>query len=738
MKKAFKVVLVLSAIALTAVIAVFAAYLAITKDAKLDESKLTDYGRCITVCDKDGKEITNASLSAKRKSVRLADLKDYTVNAFIASEDRMFYKHSGLNYKRMVKALITNIGSRSFRQGASTISQQLIKNTHLTGDKTISRKLKEIKLTRALEKKYPKDEILEMYLNTIYFGHNCYGLESAAQFYFGTTANNLDLAESATLAGLLSSPNNYSPFKDGEKCLERRNIVLGAMKNCGFIEKSEYDEAVKSCLPQQVGRRAGGNSDYLSAVFEELENIFPAADLVIEGCKIITFMDADLQKIVEAKTETDAACIVTSVDGGVKAYRSDIGRARRQPGSTIKPLLVYAPAIEEKLISPATKIADEPINFGGYCPENHDKKYHGYITAEEALAKSYNIPAVKTLNSLTIDKAEKYAHRLGIKLENEEKNLSLALGGMKYGTDLQKLCEMYRAFPRGGNYTATRFIKEIKLNNGKTIYRSQKREQGAFSQGTASLINGMLEKSVEYGTAKKLAGKNYDLAAKTGTCGTEKGNTDAYCICYTGEDCLAVWLGSAENKPLNVTGGKDCTKLASDILSELYKDHNPLPLEKNKGTEDILIDRAEYNDKGRFVLAEDIAPKISTKQIKVLSGNIPKERSARFSSPEIKKPTISTKNDTVFIKLCHAEYYAYSIKRKNGTREEIIYDGVWKECIEDKVDSGKYTYTVTPYYLYQGRKFYGKEVTLPAISLEGKLSPQSETPDIAKRDWFNE
>ncbi len=736
MRKLFKAVLIIIILALIACAAAFAVYAFITKDAVLDENKLTDYSRSITVCDVNGKEITSASLNAKRKSVRLENLNDYTINAFIASEDRNFYKHNGLNYKRMLKAVAANLSSRSFSQGASTISQQLIKNTHLTGDKTIKRKLNEIKLTRKLEKKYSKNEILEMYLNTIYFGHNCYGLESAAEFYFGTTADKLDLGQSAALAGLLTSPNNFSPYKNPEKCIRRRNTVLKCMQECGYLTESEYNQATALPLETSDCISEGNGSGYLYGVFEELEDInFDFFDLTDE-CRIITYMDSELQKFVDSlSVESDCAVVVTSQEGGVRAYRSDIGGAKRQPGSTIKPLLVYGPAIEEKLICPATKILDEKLNYGGYSPENHDKKYHGYITATECLAKSYNVPAVKILNSLTLDKAEKYALKMGIKLEDGEKNLALALGGMNHGLSLEELCEKYRAFAGGGAYSNTKYIKEIILKNGKVIYRAKDYYTPVFSRGTASLMNEMLSEAAKSGTAKKLKNLDFDVAAKTGTCGTEKGNTDAYCMAYTCSDCVGVWLGSKDNKPLQISGGGDCCNIAKNILEIMYKNNRPPQMDKTSGTTSVNIDREKYSEDNKIILADDIAPKLSVTSIRVKDDAVPKEKSTSFSNPEIKKPLIKAENNTVLIQLCQTKYYAYLIKRQNNGTETVIYDGEWKENICDDVESGKYTYTVTPYYSDGKIIHKGQTITLPEINVSGTDSPQKNTPDITKKDW---
>ena len=738
MRKLFKAVLIILVLALIACAAAFAVYAFITKDAKLDENKLTDYSRSIIVCDANGKEITNASLSAKRKSVKLENLNDYTVNAFIASEDRNFYKHNGLNYKRMLKALITNLSSRSFSQGASTISQQLIKNTHLSGDKTIKRKLSEIKLTRKLEKKYSKDEILEMYLNTIYFGHNCYGLESAAEFYFGTTADKLDLESSAALAGLLTSPNNFSPYNNPEKCIKRRNTVLKCMQECGYIAESQYEKAAGSAIKTAQSAKSGSSSAYLYRVFEELEDINADFFKLTDGCRIITYMDEELQKYADSlNAGCECAVMVTSQEGGVRAYRSDIGGAKRQPGSTIKPLLVYAPAIEENIICPATKISDEKTDFGGYSPENHDKKYHGYITAEECLAKSYNVPAVKILNSLTLDKAEKYALKMGIKLEDGEKNLALALGGMKYGLSLEDLCEKYRAFAGGGAYSDTKFIKEIRLKNGKVIYRAKDYYTKVYSRGTASLMNQMLCRTAEDGTAKKLKNLDFDVAAKTGTCGTEKGNTDAYCMAYTFSDCIGVWLGSKDNKPLEITGGGDCCNIAKKLLELMYENNRPPQMDKTSGTKAINIDRETYSTNNKIVLADDIAPKLSVSTIRVKEDAVPKEKSTAFSVPEIKKPLIKAENNSILIQLCQTKYYAYLIKRQHDGKETVIYEGKWQDKIYDEVEGGKYTYSVTPYYSDENGIHAGKTVILPDVNVLGGTSPQQNIPDITKKDWTN-
>lgn len=743
MTKFLKVLLIvlLSFFALSA--SLVATFYAVTANAKLDKDKLINYSNSVTICDNNGDEIVNSSANGRKNIVLINNLNNNTINAFIASEDRNFYSHNGLNFKRMAKALYKNITSRSFKEGASTISQQLIKNTHLTGDKTIKRKLNEIRLTMQLESKYSKDEILEMYLNTIYFGHNCYGLGNAAIFYFDEKAENLTLEQSATLAGLLTSPNNLSPFKNEEKCRQKRDTVLNSMLQCGYISEDIYKQNI--CLPLSAKRNNGQQqyNDYLCEVYDELDGLGIDIYQLTDGCKINTFMNAEVQKdIEEITTENDYSAIVTDIrTGGVSAYKSTISGAKRQPGSTIKPLLVYAPAIEEKLIIPATKINDEKINYNGYSPENYDKQYRGYTSVTDCIKQSLNIPAVKTLNTLTTDKAANYADKFGIHLENEEKNLSLALGGMKYGLKLKELCDCYSVFPLGGEMITTKFIKSIEDKNGNIIYSADKKTSKIFSQGTCSLMNDMLIETAKSGTAKKLKDLPYSTAAKTGTCGNKDGNFDAYSICYTSLNVIGIWQGSGDNTPLNITGGGVCTETAKKIIEQLYYENVPEILDTTSGTKTIEIDRQDYNENNNITIADEISPALNRLTIKCTDDNVPNNHSTKYSNPTINTPKITVNNNKISIVLCQTEYYDYIINRISNNENTLVYEGKWTEKICDIADDGSYVYTVTPYYLYEGKKYFGKTLTLPQVIVKTKIEtePQKQDiPDIAKREWYYE
>ena len=739
MKKFFKISAIILLCISVVIFSIFLAYFLVTKDATLDADKLVGAGQNIIICDDDGNEITNASLEIQKKSVSLSKLNHDTVNAFIASEDRSFYSHNGLNYKRMLKALFKNISSGSFKEGASTISQQLIKNTHLSSDKTIKRKLKEIKLTKKLEKRYSKDQILEMYLNTIYFGHNCYGLQSAAEFYFNKRAENLDLSESATIVGLLASPNNYSPFKNPEKSLNRRNMVLKSMLTCGYINEETYSSTVSMPINAQMKNKEGKYLSYLNSVFDELEETGLDNYLLTDGCLIKTYLDIDLQNLIEnLDYPCDNAVIITdNITGGVKAYKTTINGAKRQPGSTAKPVFVYAPAIEEKLLSPFSKILDEKVNYNGYSPENFDKKYHGYVTVTDSIKNSYNIPAVKTLNALTLEKCEKYLSAMNTKLDDDEKNLSLALGGMKYGLSIKELADRYSVFPHGGYYTPSKFIKEIVSKDGKILYKNEYVKSRVFSEGTCSLINEILLETSKTGTAKKLKELNFEVATKTGTCGNQEGNTDAYAVSYTSENCFAIWLGDRDNKKSNITGGNDCCKLMKSVLLSEYSHHSPDNLDVNSGTTSIDIDREEYEINNKILIADKVCPKLNLMHIKVLKGNEPKQTSNRFSSPSIPVPSISVADNCVNIQLCHAKYYSFIVKRSKNGKIDTIYDGIWKESITDKPQDGQYTYTVLPYYKDGFQTYFGNEITLPSINIGQTNSIQEELPEIIHKNWYD-
>ena len=325
MKTFLKISAVFACTVAALVLSAGAWYFAVTANVRLESDKFQPAQKSAEVFDGDGNEIAEVDLFSEHRSVTIGEVPEHVRQAFISAEDRNFYKHKGLDYKGMVRAALKNLKARSFKQGASTISQQLVKNTQLSGEKTLRRKMKEIRLTRQLEKKYTKDEILEMYLNTIYFGHTCYGIAEAADFYFEKEVKDLSLAEGAMLAAVIRSPNNYSPFVDKKACLRVRNNVLEAMLSLNKITQKEYESAKAQPLPQQ-GKTCVSSDNYIDAVCDELQNLPLFSPYKLRGAvRIYTYMDRRMQEFAEQLSTTadrsgKSLILCDNKSGGVCAW----------------------------------------------------------------------------------------------------------------------------------------------------------------------------------------------------------------------------------------------------------------------------------------------------------------------------------------------------------------------------------------------------------------------------------
>lgn len=731
-------------LALIAVLAATAYFFVVTADAKLDSGKLTQAGNYAEVLDADGEKVAEVSFLGADKKVKLEDIPDSAKYAFIAAEDKKFYRHSGLDYARMLKATVKNIGARSFKQGASTISQQLIKNTHLTNEKTLERKLKEIRLTKQLEKKFTKDEILEAYLNTIYFGHNCYGIAGAADYYFGKSVQELTPAESATLAAVIRSPSRYSPFLHPEKCLPARNGVLKKMYEQGYLPQAEYEQALQAPLPQKQENTISSRS-YLQCVSEELQDIalLYSPYRFLHGIRIYTYLDAALQNYLEnLKTDADRSGKSIVVEDnktyGITAWYTSEGNIARQPGSLIKPLAVYAPGIEEYLISPCTPIADEPTDFDGYTPSNYKDIYHGFVSVRQALSESLNVPAVKILARLGTDKSETYLGKMGLRIAAGDKNLSLALGGLSEGFSLQELAGAYTLFSNRGIYAPPAFIRRIEDADGKILYERTIEKRKVFSEDTVYLINEILKDAAQTGTAKKLATLPFPVCAKTGTCGNESGNTDAYAVSYTGSHTVGVWMGNADNTRISITGGGLPCHYAMLINKYLYKAEKPEPLPTCETIEEVPIDSIAYEKYHEVLLAPPEEPSRYTILASFRMGAAPTQYATSFLPPQV-EAEVRYFNGSIFIDICQAEYFNIEIKRSNSGKEKIIYDGKARSYKDSDIKKGeKYLYTVTPYYISDaGEKIYGKALTLPSVYLRKGDTGQFEDNGPFGRWWEN-
>ncbi len=706
MKKVLVAISVLFGLLSALVLTAACYYFAVTANVRLDPEKLEPAAEGFQIFDAAGEEMVTAA----RKDAPMQAVAKSLPEAFVAVEDKRFFDHHGLDILRMGKAALKNLASFSFREGASTISQQLIKNTHLSGEKTLSRKLKEIKLTRMLEKKYTKEQILERYLNTIYFGHSAFGISAASDFYFGKSPAEVTPAESAMLAALVRSPNNFSPFKNAEKCLGRRNFVLKCMREQGYLSEEEYEKALSEPLPVAPQKRECG---YLALVYEELGEIL--GDSPLGGLKVYTACDLTLQSMCETlEAESDLAVLVRSTDGNaIKAYRSTCGDIARLPASTVKPLLVYAPAIEENLLSPATPLLDAKTDFGGYSPRDAGGATGTYMSARYALAHSVNIPAVKVLEALGIGRGADYLAKMGLHVEEDDKTLALALGGMKKGFSLRALADGYATLAKGGTYCRGGAITKITDEHGAVLYEKQQNEARVFSEETCFLVGDMLRSAVKEGTARRLACLPFAVSAKTGTGEAGGGNIDAYTVAYTAEDVVGVWLGNASGKPVTASGGGLPANFAKELLQTVYRERAPEEREIPKGVVRLSLDREAYEERQKLLLADPASPPQERFEEYFKAGAAPTETSTRFTRPTVQKPRIFVKNGCVSIVLCQTKYYDYVVKRENRGTIATIYEGNYCEVISDSsCRRGElYTYSVTPYY--RGRA--GETVVLPPI-----------------------
>lgn len=655
------------------------------------------------------------------KNVTFEEIPKTVIDAFISIEDKDFYNHKGVNYKRIIKALFKNIKTLSLAEGASTISQQLIKNTHLTNKKTLKRKIDEILLTKKMESVTSKNEIITAYLNAIYFGSNTFGINSASQRYFSKNVSMLNLAESATLAGIIKSPKKYSPINEKENCLNRRNIVLKEMLKDKKISNEEYLTAINQDLNLNLNNNFIGNNNYYSCAVEEACNILKMSekDLLINNYKIYTYLDENLQNILETEISQtkeivneissdenidSLATIIDNKTGGVKAYYGkseyNLVNVLRQPGSTLKPIISYAPAIENNKITSLTPILDEKYTCGEYNPKNYKDIYYGWVSAKESLAKSLNIPSVKILESVGIKNAKNFASKMGIKLDKNDINLSIALGGLTKGVKILDLVNAYQTFANEGKFVKLGFVKEIRDSNNQILYKHNENGKQVMKPSTAYIITDMLKESVNSGTSKKLKNSRIEIAAKTGTVGVNnknKENSDLWNISYTKENTTCVWCGSTNNKLLNksLTGGN----LPTIIAKNIYDSQN---IAQSRFTKPDSVKEIEISlldlENNKLLLASPSTP--DRYKIKSIfpEDNIPKTVTNTFDEiEEIKLNLDKIENNQVTLSFNAKNYLEFKLIRENEDDQKTILtiknkNGIVEFCDKDLVYNNFYSY----------------------------------------------
>lgn len=624
---------------------------------EFDEKLITDCPKALMLYDREGR-LLSVRGPEKRIWVSISELSPHTVNAFVSAEDARFYSHGGIDLYRVFGAAWADIKAGSFVQGASTISQQLIKLSHLSTEKTLDRKLEEAVLAMQLEGRFSKDEIMELYLNYIYFGGGFYGIEAAALGYFGVHAAELTTAQSAQLAGIPKSPSAYAPHLDPEASKGRRDSILGLMHEYGYIDDSELDSALAEepvlspALPQEKGFLLDMAIDEAALVTG-----LSREELLKSGYSIVTTQDSRITAECAELMRDDSlfpadnaqgALVVLGENGNVEAIEGARGGysdgvfdrasgSKRQPGSLIKPVLVYAPAMELFGYSPTSLLLDEPTAFGDYEPRNSDEKYYGFVTLRTALMRSLNVPAVKVLADVGIPQAALFAQRMGVDMTDESPGLPLALGGFTHGVTPLAMAGAYSVFSNGGVYIEPHTVLRILDDKGEPVYSRPICGERVMSEANSFLLTSMLKSAVSEGTARRLGETGLPLAAKTGTVIDAGGVRDAWCAAYTRSHTAVVWMGtdSAHEGSLSesAVGGNQPARMLAELFSYIYESTPCGDFLKPEGVTEALID-VSAEAEGAIYAADENTPAEYVRSEYFIEGREPAEHNPKRTVPE--------------------------------------------------------------------------------------------------------
>lgn len=563
-------------IALMAFILIFGSYLFyLSKTATVSDLQ-SALKTTTTIYDKN-KEYAGKLSGQKGTYVELNAISDHLKNAVIATEDRTFYENNGVNFKRFFLAVAT-LGKFG---GGSTITQQLAKNAYLSQDQTIKRKAREFFLALELTKKYSKAEILTMYLNNSYFGNGVWGVEDASRKYFGTSAANLTVDEAATLAGMLKGPEVYNPYYSVENATNRRDTVLAAMVDAGKLTKSQAKEAASIGMKNRLADTYAGKINdyrypsYFDAVVNEAIDTYGISekDIVNNGYKIYTALDQNYQSGMQKTFDDTSLFPVSDYDGQsaqgasvaldpkTGGVRGLVGRvqstkdaqfrsfnyatqSKRSPASTIKPLVVYSPAIASGW-SIDKELPNKVQDFHGYKPSNYGGIETESIPMYQALANSYNIPAVYTLDKLGINKAFTYGRKFGLNMSSANKELGVALGG-SVTTNPLEMAQAYSTFANDGIMHRAHLITRIETANGKLVKQFTDKPKRVISRSVASKMTSMMLGTFSNGTAINANVYGYTMAGKTGTTETDFNpnlSGDQWVVGYTPDVVISQWVG---------------------------------------------------------------------------------------------------------------------------------------------------------------------------------------------------
>ena len=584
------------------------------------------------IYDANGELLTKL-FKENRVYVPLERIPEDLKNAIIAIEDTKFYVHHGIDFWGIGRAMVNNIMKGDLLdQGASTITQQLARNAFLSLDKTYIRKIQEAYLAIQFERLYTKSEILEMYLNEIFLGHSAYGVETASLQYFGKSVEDLTLAESALIAGLPQSPNNYSPLRNPELAIKRRNVVLDRMYELGYITESEMKKAKNAELNLDTVENTKEDIAHYFTLYvrDQLIDRFGASMVYNGGLKVHTTLDREMQKLAEQtirnkiengfipsfqssqseKLQPQLSLVSLDVNNGaIKAMVGGRGtdqfnrayQAVRQPGSAFKPF-VYSTALIEDDYTTGTVINDLPMLASetgkgdelSIWPRNYGDKYRGLVNLNTALTNSINVAAVKLIQDIGVKNVINFTEKLGIstftKKDAQNDHYSLALGGLNQGVTPIEMASAYSTFANEGIYTEPHAITEVYNKHDKLIYEAQPKSKMVMSQADSYLISSMLKSVVDNGTGRR-AQMNRDVAGKTGT---TNDYTDAWFVGYTSQIATSVWIGEDTRRSMEydvkTVGSGEAAQIWGEYMREAVKDMPVINFQQPENIIEVDVD----------------------------------------------------------------------------------------------------------------------------------------------------
>lgn len=585
----------------------------------------------IQIYDKYDKLICTIEGEQDRQVIPLSQVSKQMQQAMLAAEDHHFYEHHGINPMSICRALITNMQAGHVREGGSTITQQLVKNIFFEeAGRTMDRKVKEAFISAEIERRYSKDQILEMYLNQVYFGSNAYGIERAASRYFDKSAASLRLSEAAFLAGLVKAPSELGRAQHRKEALERQHEILAKMVEYGYITASQAESARKEKLAFKKGSNPMQKYPYyISYVMDLLRARFSNAELKQQGLKVYTNLDPQMQELAEQslntgikaapKGVTQGALVSVQVkDGAVCAlvggvgnfWKAQFNRATNPhtAGSSFKPF-VYLTAFQKRMLEPDSMVDDSPLTIKqgwglpDWSPKNFDRKFMGKISARKALYLSRNVPAVKVAQLVSMQSIIETARLAGITAKLDA-NLSLALGSSAV-TPLE-MAGAYSTFARGGIMIKPQVIRRIEDSRGRVIDAFPAKSDQAFSSDAVAKLVSVMQDVVKMGTGTQAKLDDRPVAGKTGT--ADEGR-DIWFIGFTPDTCTAVWGGNDENQPIpghNVTGGVIMAKLWKTYMKAWYDKH-PTPVGQfNVASQSVLSEEESGESNGEETFSNKI------------------------------------------------------------------------------------------------------------------------------------